>query len=75
MKIIYRIKEAAAELGVSRSHLYALIARGRLRKVRIGRCSFITGEEIRDFVWRETGDPQGWAQVHDEPETRTRLKR
>ncbi len=42
----YSIPEAAAQLSVSRSHLYQLIDRGLIRRVKIGHRSVIPATEI-----------------------------
>jgi excisionase family DNA binding protein len=36
-KLVYTVSEAAAVLGISRSHAYELVARGELSHVRLGR--------------------------------------
>jgi len=45
-KLAVTIPEAADEIGVSRSHIYALIRSGKLQLVKIGRCSRITHKSI-----------------------------
>jgi excisionase family DNA binding protein len=48
--LLYRPREAAALLGISRATLYRLVAAGRLRAVRIGRAALIPREELARFV-------------------------
>lgn len=51
-KLLLKISEAAALLGVSRSKCYELIQRGDLRTVRIDSAPRITRAEIEAFVQR-----------------------
>jgi excisionase family DNA binding protein len=44
--------EAAALLGIGKTKLYELIARGDLRPVHIGRCCRIPVDEVREYVQR-----------------------
>ena len=41
---------------ISRSHLYELIESKEIKKVNIGRRSFVTAESIHAFVARLAGD-------------------
>ena len=48
---LYPIPEAQEQLGgLSRSKLYQLVKSGRLKLVKIGRRSFVTRDEITQFV-------------------------
>jgi excisionase family DNA binding protein len=44
------IKQAAYQLGISRTALYELIGTGRLRSVKIGRRRFVPPEAIEEFI-------------------------
>jgi excisionase family DNA binding protein len=46
----YSIPDAAAQLSVSRSHLYQLIDRGLIRRVKIGARSVIPASEIDRLI-------------------------
>lgn len=48
--VAFTINEAAHELRCSRSHIYALIERGLIRRVHIGHRSLIPGSEIARLV-------------------------
>jgi len=45
-RLAYRVPEAASQLGVSKAHLYNLIARGDLRAVKIGAATRIPASEL-----------------------------
>ena len=49
-KLLYRPKEAAAVLGISRDKLYDLIRAGRLRSVKDGGARFITADALTAYV-------------------------
>jgi excisionase family DNA binding protein len=49
-KLLYRPKEAAQPLGISRATLYDLMRSGRLRSVKDGGMRFITLDALRDHV-------------------------
>jgi excisionase family DNA binding protein len=49
-RLAYRVGEAAALVGISRSMVYKLIAGGRLKTFKIGRCTLVSDETIRAFV-------------------------
>jgi excisionase family DNA binding protein len=49
-KLLLRVDEAAAALGVSRASMYRLLAAGRLRAVRVGRSTRIPAAELERFV-------------------------
>lgn len=56
-KLLVPIPEAQIMLGdISRSHLYELIESNEIKKVNIGRRSFVTAESIHAFVARLAGD-------------------
>ena len=57
-RLLLRIPEAAAALGLGRSKLYELISNGTLRTVSIGRRRLISMEELRDYVARLQGEPE-----------------
>jgi excisionase family DNA binding protein len=42
--------EAATQLGTTRKNLYALIARGELASVTMGRRRYITSDELERFI-------------------------
>ena len=48
--LLLRVSEAAALLGVSRSTLYQLIARGELRVIRIGRSVRVPREALETIT-------------------------
>ncbi len=50
MSLVYSIKETGGKLGVSRSTINRLLAKGDLRSTKIGRCRKITGESIDALV-------------------------
>jgi excisionase family DNA binding protein len=49
-KLLYRPKEAAAALGISKSALYGLIRAKRIRSVKDGKFRFITADALREYV-------------------------
>lgn len=51
--LAYSPDEAAAALGVSRQHIYSLIARGELRRYKIGRSTKIRVADVRALVGGE----------------------
>jgi len=52
----FTINEAAQQLRCSRSHIYALIERGLIRRVHIGARSIIPASEVDRLVEEGTGD-------------------
>ena len=46
---IYLPLEVAKRLRVGKSHLYALIAKGELRVIRVGKCIRIRGSDITAY--------------------------
>jgi len=51
-KLLYRPKEAAGVLGISRDKLYDLIRAGRITRVKDGRARFITADALAAYVVR-----------------------
>lgn len=49
-KLLYRPKEAAKALGMSRDKLYDLIRAGRITSVKDGRARFITADALAAYV-------------------------
>ena len=49
-RVLYRVPEAMALLGTSRSAIYELIRSNRLRSVKQGRCRLIPDAAIADYV-------------------------
>jgi excisionase family DNA binding protein len=55
-KRLLTIPEAAAELSLGRTTIYALLARGELDAVRVGRAVRITPRALEDFIRRLQDD-------------------
>jgi excisionase family DNA binding protein len=51
---LYRIEEAASQLGVGRTFLRGLIAKGEIKTVKLGRATRIPATEIQRFVAKLT---------------------
>ena len=51
-KLLLTVTEAAAARGSGRSLLYALVMRGQIRSVKIGRARRIPAAELEDFIER-----------------------
>jgi excisionase family DNA binding protein len=51
-KLLYRPKEAASVLGISRDKLYDLMRAGRINSVKDGRARFITADALAAYVSR-----------------------
>jgi excisionase family DNA binding protein len=49
-QLLYRPKEAAKALGMSRDKLYDLIRAGRIPSVKDGRARFITADALTAYV-------------------------
>jgi len=49
-KMLYTPTEAAKALGISRSTIYVLIARGEVPSVRIGSCRRVPVDGLRRYV-------------------------
>jgi excisionase family DNA binding protein len=58
-KLLYRINEAAAVLGRSRSRIYELIAEGELEVVKDGRSALVTAESLHAFIESLRAQTQG----------------
>ena len=56
-RLAYGIAEAARAVGVSRAHLYELIARGEVRSVKLGERRLIPTEELRRVLSTATEEP------------------
>lgn len=52
-RLLVRPEEGAEILGLTRTRIYALIASGRLRSVKVGRSRRIPMEDIERFVAEE----------------------
>ena len=50
MPLLHSIRTATDMLAIGRSSLYALIAEGKIRPVKVGRRTLISDQEIRRFV-------------------------
>jgi excisionase family DNA binding protein len=53
-QLLHPMEAAAAALGVGRTTVYNLAARGDLRTVHIGRRALVTDESLRAYVERLT---------------------
>lgn len=53
-RLAYGIEEAARAIGVSRGHLYELIARGEVRSVKLGDRRLIPTDELRRVLSTST---------------------
>lgn len=49
-KLLYRPKEAATVLGISRDKLYDLMRAGRIKSVKDGHARFITADVLTTYV-------------------------
>jgi len=49
-KLLYRPKEAAVVLGISKTVLYGLIRSNRIRSIKDGKFRFITADALREYV-------------------------
>lgn len=56
---LLKVPEAAARLNLGRSHTYALLERGALPSIRIGRALRIPEAALEDFIRRNTRYPAG----------------
>lgn len=54
-RLLLTVEEAGAALGVGRSLMYELIARGEIQTVRVGRLRRVRPEDLRDYVTSLTG--------------------
>lgn len=51
-RIVYTVEEAAERLGVGRTLVYALVRRGDIESINIGRLRRIPCDALDDFVLR-----------------------
>jgi len=51
-RLLYRPKEAARVLGISRDKLYDLMRAGRINSIKDGRARFITADALAAYVAR-----------------------
>lgn len=58
-KLLLKPEEAADALGIGRSLLYQLLARGELESVKIGRCRRIPADALQELVARLRGEAKG----------------
>jgi excisionase family DNA binding protein len=49
-KLLYRPREAALVLGMSKTALYGLIRTNRIRSIKDGKFRFITADALREYV-------------------------
>jgi excisionase family DNA binding protein len=49
-KLLYRPREAAAVLGISKTVLYGRIRANRIRSIKDGKFRFITADALREYV-------------------------
>jgi excisionase family DNA binding protein len=54
---LYTIRETAAILKVSQSHVYALVQRAELPSYQIGSCRRISKEDLMDFLQTRRQEP------------------
>ena len=54
-RLLLTVEEAGAALGVGRSLMYELIARGEIQTVRVGRLRRVRPDDLRDYVTSLTG--------------------
>ena len=51
---LLKVEEAAEALGISRSQLYQMLARGDVASLTIGRSRRVPADAVRDFIRLET---------------------
>jgi excisionase family DNA binding protein len=49
-KLLYRPREAAAALGISKTVLYGLIRANKIRSIKDGKLRFITADALLQYV-------------------------
>ena len=54
-KLLLTPREAAVTLGIGRTHIYDLIARGVIPSVRIGRSVRVPADALREWIAGEMG--------------------
>lgn len=57
-QVALSVREAAKALGVSRDMIFVLTRSGQLRSFRIGHRRLIPADAIREFVERQTREPE-----------------
>lgn len=62
-RVLLKVEEVAAALGIGRSQAYALCAGGVLPVVRIGRSVRVPAEALREWVRTQTQNGDGGAEV------------
>lgn len=71
-KLLLKPSEVVQVLGIGRSLVYELIARGELPSVRIGRCIRVSSESIQKWVKsRENGKTSNDLDVEQRDEDRS----
>lgn len=56
-RLLLTVEESGAALGVGRSLMYELIARGEIRTVRVGRLRRVRPEDLHDYVQSLSAPP------------------
>ena len=51
-KLLYRPREAAQVLGISKTQLYGLIRANKIRSIKDGKPRFITADALAEYVKR-----------------------
>lgn len=51
-RIAYSIDEVAARFGVTKRHIFRLIQRGEMRRVKIGRKAMVLAEDLEAYIDR-----------------------
>ena len=51
--IAYAVRDAAARIGISRSNLYLLIARGEIPIAKVGKRTLVLDDELRAYLARQ----------------------
>jgi excisionase family DNA binding protein len=55
-RVLLTVEEAAEQLGIGRTLLYKLIARGEIESIRIGRLRRVPTAAIQDYARRLSGE-------------------
>jgi excisionase family DNA binding protein len=50
VRLLFKVSEAAEQLGLSRATVYKEIARGAIKPVKIGAATRLPAEELRRYV-------------------------
>lgn len=62
-QLSYKLSDAAAQIGIGRTKLDQLIARGEIHTFTIGRCRLVTHEELQRFLAaKQQGERTGYGQ-------------